>query len=395
MTDRESVINGMLATICAISHRYGGDEKHVIAGGGNTSCKTDATLWVKASGTELATIRSEGFVELDRAALARALESDFGDDTDRREALYKQALLESRRRPELGQRPSVEALMHHMIETRYVVHTHSNPVNVLTCCVRGEQLVRERFGDRVLWVSYVDPGYVLSRHIWRLVQGHRFPAGEPPILMMQNHGLVVGGDDAATIDATMEGLMAEIEALVEEIGGGEPAAPRAIPANPALVAAVKQHLAEALAEDGRPKAIELLQDETVARFLARADAREVALGGPLTPDQIVYCKSFPLWLELDAGGDVGAMIGAAVRTYWNEHGHAPKVILAPGIGLLTAAPDARGAVIAQRVYLDAIRIMLGADRIGGINYMSERDRRFIDNWEVEQFRRQVAARGDA
>ena len=52
------------------SNRYGKNPLFVLAGGGNTSYKTEDTLYVKGSGTSLATITEEGFVKMDRAKLA-------------------------------------------------------------------------------------------------------------------------------------------------------------------------------------------------------------------------------------------------------------------------------------------------------------------------------------
>ena len=49
------------------SNRYGKNPAYVLAGGGNTSYKTEDTLWVKGSGTSLAAITEEGFVKMDRA----------------------------------------------------------------------------------------------------------------------------------------------------------------------------------------------------------------------------------------------------------------------------------------------------------------------------------------
>ena len=52
-----------------LSHSYGSDPELVLAGGGNTSVKFDDHLLVKGSGTALADITAEDFVDLDRAAL--------------------------------------------------------------------------------------------------------------------------------------------------------------------------------------------------------------------------------------------------------------------------------------------------------------------------------------
>ena len=59
-----------LAELAAMSNKYGADPAYVLAGGGNTSYKTEDTLYVKGSGTSLATITEEGFVKMDRAKLA-------------------------------------------------------------------------------------------------------------------------------------------------------------------------------------------------------------------------------------------------------------------------------------------------------------------------------------
>ena len=50
-----------LDTLVRLSHRIGRDTRLVQPGGGNTSIKLNGTLLVKGSGTDLRTIRPEGF----------------------------------------------------------------------------------------------------------------------------------------------------------------------------------------------------------------------------------------------------------------------------------------------------------------------------------------------
>ena len=57
--------------LVAMSNKYGADEEFVLAGGGNTSYKTADTLYIKGSGTSLATITVDGFVKIDRAELEK------------------------------------------------------------------------------------------------------------------------------------------------------------------------------------------------------------------------------------------------------------------------------------------------------------------------------------
>ena len=58
-----------LSTLVKMSNTYGSNPAYVLAGGGNTSVKDETTLYVKGSGTQLATIKAEGFVKMDRARL--------------------------------------------------------------------------------------------------------------------------------------------------------------------------------------------------------------------------------------------------------------------------------------------------------------------------------------
>ncbi len=101
-----------LRDLVEISRYYGNNKDFVIAGGGNTSYKTPSTLWVKASGTTLATITAEGFAELDRAQLSVLSTKKYSENSDLREQEVKADLFRARVHPEKNLRPSVEPSMH-------------------------------------------------------------------------------------------------------------------------------------------------------------------------------------------------------------------------------------------------------------------------------------------
>ena len=65
--------------------------------------------------------------------------------------------------------------------------------------------------------------------------------------------------------------------------------------------------------------------------------------------------------------------------------------MAAGLGLFAAADSAREAETARDVYLDAIRIGFGASVLGGVRVLGPDERRFIEDWEAEAYRRGVAA----
>lgn len=159
-----------LEQLVKLSHYYGSDVEFVIAGGGNTSVKTGDRLLVKCSGTSLAVIDAGGFVEMKRAALDDLLSRDLGSDPDAREERFKEAILAARVHPEMGQRPSVECVLHNLLPRRFVVHTHQTLVNMICCCESGEALAAEMFGDEILWIPYVDPGFTLAKKLSRALE---------------------------------------------------------------------------------------------------------------------------------------------------------------------------------------------------------------------------------
>ena len=77
-----------LSTLVKMSNTYGSNPAYVLAGGGNTSVKDDTTLYVKGSGTQLATIKAEEFVKMDRARLNKIMKTEYPADDVKRESAY-------------------------------------------------------------------------------------------------------------------------------------------------------------------------------------------------------------------------------------------------------------------------------------------------------------------
>ncbi|MBR4184368.1 MAG: class II aldolase/adducin family protein, partial [Clostridia bacterium] len=141
-----------LETLVAYSNRYGADAGFVLAGGGNTSMKTGDTLWVKGSGTSLATITEEGFVKMDRAKLAASWEKTYSADQAAREAEVLADMMAAKLPGEEAKRPSVETLLHDLFPQKFILHVHPSRVNALTCSKEGRDGVKRLFPDAV-WVD--------------------------------------------------------------------------------------------------------------------------------------------------------------------------------------------------------------------------------------------------
>ncbi len=422
----------LLDALVEMSHAYGADPELVLAGGGNTSVKFDDHLLVKGSGTALADIRPEDFVDLDRAALQVLLERDLGTSRDEREAAFKQAVLAARLHPERMQRPSVEAVLHHLMPGRFVVHLHATVVNQFSCGQEGRRLVEDNLGEDVIWVDLVDPGFALAQALQGELGAFTRRTGRPRprAVIMQNHGLVVSGDSPPETSGHIDWLLASLRSIkdkaISEHGALPPAGPEhagpdhagpehagrlpvsaGAPASPgderalgetevrALVNAIGPALRGLLSRTGEPlKVVTFDRSAPVLDLVVGDGGGAIAMGGPLTPDQIVYCRSFPLWVPAPRGEPVAelqARLAAAVRQYTATYQVPPTVVLVQGLGLFAGAGSWADANIARLVYIDAIKVMAGARLMGGVQYLPDDFRTFIEQWEVESYRRAVKA----
>lgn len=390
-----------LDVICKLSRFYGADPSMVLAGGGNTSCKVGNRLYVKASGTSLATMTPDGFVVMDRDRLDDLAGATLDADPEQREAQFKERVAAVRCEPERGQRPSVEVLLHHLLPGKYVVHSHATIANTLTCHQDGRRLAEEILGDSIVWLPYVDPGFVLAQSLRQALAEHRSRTGgaAASAVLMANHGLIVAGDDPASIRRTTDELLEQIAARL-----GDDWATHSF-GQPALVDSAEERVRQiapalrGLLADDESTTLKIVafDDSPISQGLVGTTAGQAAAtAGPLTPDQIVYCGSFPLWFELRDAEDEAALV-ARLRTAINDHKARtrclPKITLVKGLGLFAAGDDVKQANTARDVYLDAAKVMAGATRLGGISYLADRERRFIEDWEVESYRRSVSLTG--
>ena len=388
-----------MEVLVGLSRHYGSIPAFVLAGGGNTSMKTDDRLFVKASGYPLAAIDADGFVEMDRFALAKILDEDYGAEVVVREARFKQAILEARCQPESGLRPSVECVLHNLLPVRFVVHTHPTAVNMLTCCTLGAELAAAHLPDDVLWVDYVDPGYVLAGFMRERLAAHAEATGRafPPVILIQNHGLIVCGETPEEIRRRTDELMEAIDGLLAGTHEAAPFGPVTAAGDERrreLINTIGPALRGLLAA-GRHLPVVTFDDSPVALELAGGrDGQGVAMGGAVMPDQIVYCRALPMWFDPSGSETCEELVErlrAAVDTHRATLSMPPVVVAVQGLGVFAAGDGLVSADWARAVYLDAVKVMAGAKRLGGIRHMTTAQRDFIESWEAEAYRRKVAA----
>ena len=364
-----------------ISRKYGSDSRYVIAGGGNTSFKNDNHLWVKASGHALATISENGFAVLDRKKLQVISEKQYSTEPVEREESVKNDLYAACITK--GLRPSVETSLHNAINFAFVVHLHPTTVNGLMCSNNCEIETNKLFGNDAICIPYTDPGYVLYKAMEsKLNRYKRLYGKHPHIIFLQNHGIFVGADTINEIETIYNHVIRTIESRITVHPPGDTVedsvpVPETIPA-----------LRMMLSKQGGLKTLKIRTNSRTLRFAAsKEDFSKIAT--PFSPDEIVYCKSNYLYLENKEGLLIAAQ--NAINVYFHKYGYSPKVLVIKGIGIVAVGSHAAECDIILDVFEDVMKITEIAQSFGGQHAMTRRQINFIDNWEVENYRRQVSA----
>ncbi len=368
-----------LESLVEISRSYGQDPAFVIAGGGNTSYKDADNLYIKASGIALATIDIHGFVQMSRQLLKQMENKQYSEDAVEREEQVKQDLKKAIIQPE-HLRPSVETSLHNLFDYSYVVHTHPTLVNGVMCAHEAEKFVEERFSSGALYVEYTDPGYILFKKIERHVKEYMDTHHRcPQIIFLQNHGVFVAADTTGEI----KDLYDSIESAISEQKHV------ALPAGDSQE--ISSEATRAIAEFFRERRLVSRAYKTPLsdHFTASRELVE-KISTPFTPDIIVYCKSRYLFLEKEWGRD---QIVAKMEEFEKQQGYYPKVILLEQSGVCVTEESERAVQTVFEVFHDMMKISYLSEQFGGPHCMTPEQIAFIDNWEVENYRRKVAKSG--
>lgn len=382
--------------LIAISRKFGQDSRFVIAGGGNTSYKDENRLWVKASGHALATITEDGFAVLDRALLNEMGEKAYNEDTAIREEQVKNDL--SVACITKDRRPSVETSLHNCMGFAFVVHLHPTLVNGLMCSVNAESACKEIFPD-ALYIEYTDPGYTLFKKVHDRIKAYKAEKGkEPQVIFLQNHGIFVGGDTTSEIEEIYSEVLGKLEARVAALPEGDTAVSETVTD---VVPAIRQMLSRS----GRGfKTLKVTQNALVDFFIDGCSVTSTGsvtdcpgksgfdkIAKPFTPDIIVYCKSSYIFIEAESDEEILKQAEEEIEAFVSGKGHTPKVLLLKGIGLIAVGDSSRNAQIITDVFTDAMKVAFYAQSFGGEHPMERAWIDFIDNWEVENYRRKVAS----
>ncbi len=364
-----------LNQLIKLSQKYGQNPEYIIAGGGNSSYKNNEKMWVKASGTSMGNIEEDGFVCLDRAKMQIISSKKYSEDVTTREQEVKNDLHHAILFPE-GKRPSVEASMHEIISYAFIMHTHPTLVNGVLCANNSKEVINDLFGDDVVYVPYTDPGYILFKEVDLALQKYRSEKGkEPHIIFLENHGVFVGAESVEEIDK----IYSEIEVKINQKTNHYPG--ETTIEDEVLIEDINQIVENVTEFEGMFKVFDA-SDLTLAFVADEISFEKVSI--PFTPDNIVYCKS--KYLFVDDNQDLNQL----VTSFKTKHGYNPKVVVFKGKGIVAIEESLKSAQIVLDVFMDMMKVSYLSESFGGPRPMTTKQIDFIDNWEVENYRRKMS-----
>ena len=188
----------------------------VLHGGGNTSLKGTAksvfgnkedVLFIKGSGWDLRSIEKPGFPAARLNHLLELSKLESLSDTEMMSQL-RLSLLNPR-----DPTPSVEAILHALIPFKFVDHSHADAVVTISNSPNGEECLRRLFGEEVLILPYVMPGFILAKQIAAAAEGIEWSAIKGIVLL--SHGIFTFADKAKTSYDNMIGLVDSAEKFLD------------------------------------------------------------------------------------------------------------------------------------------------------------------------------------
>jgi rhamnulose-1-phosphate aldolase/alcohol dehydrogenase len=423
----------ILARLVARSRKLGADRSIANWGGGNTSAKAEEVdfrgrqariLWVKGSGSDLATVTEASFTGLYLDDVLPLLERERMSDTEMVDYLahcfYEPA------RP----RPSIETLLHGFLPFAHIDHTHADATNYFACAVDGEALAQDCFGDDLIWIPYRRPGFGLAREVALALRAKP----HAKLVILAKHGLITWGETDEACYASTLATIAQARDFVEvriahadrssHDKSGSYGGPRVAPVaaeERRNVASQVATVLRGLVSAEQHQILRFEDSEDVLTFASSQDAPRLTKIGAACPDHLVHTKPWPLLVEWTPNQDVAALVealrtgvaayvtryhhyleanvhqdldpGAATPVYRTSDAAAdphPRVILIPGVGMFSTGKDAMMADVSAQLYHRAIAVMRGAEACGGFISLSDAESYAVEYWPLEQYKLKLA-----
>ncbi|MCI3196062.1 bifunctional aldolase/short-chain dehydrogenase [Bacillus sp. HU-1818] len=395
------------------SNLIGSDRAVCNWGGGNTSIKTYEkdfrgrdieVMWVKGSGSDLATMKAHNFTGLKLEDIRPLIERE--EMTDEEMVEYLAHCMIDSKHP----RPSIETLLHAFLPYQHIDHTHPDAIISICCADNGKQIAEDIYGNRFVWVPYVRPGFTLSKMIAEGAANN--PHAE--LVLMEKHGLVTWGNTSAESYEKTISIINEAERYINKrieeknAFGGERYESLQAEERRQILAKIMPVIRGAVSSE---KKMILSYDDAddVLRFVNSVNALELSQIGAACPDHLVHTKRVPLYVDWNPQEqDIDALlknVKAGITRFKSEYKayvernkqegdqcfeSAPRVILIPGIGMINTGKSLEMSKVSGALYHRAIAVMKGSSALGRFVSLSENESYNIEYWPLELYKLTLA-----
>ena len=371
------------------SRLLGADKSLVLHGGGNTSVKISENdlfgeqqdvLYVKGSGWDLETIEPAGFTPVKLDYVRRLATLPALSDTQMVNELATHSLRAG------APAPSVETILHAILPHKYVDHTHADAVLSVSNSPDGDKRVRDIYGDKVVVIPYVMPGFDLAAYCAREYPKQKTKNTVGMVLL--SHGVFSFADGAKE---SYE-LMIELVSMAERYLAAKKAWSVGLP--PVAGPAFKREEAARLRSDvskaaGFPMLCRCNDAPHFLSFARHPDIARISQGGPATPDHVIRTKPVPM-----LGRNVDGFV-SSYRTYFEKNEKkanerktmldpAPRMALDPDLGLAAFGRTAKDVGIVEDLYEHTLEVILRAEVLGGWRALEDRHTFDVEYWDLEQ-----------
>jgi rhamnulose-1-phosphate aldolase/alcohol dehydrogenase len=400
------------------SNLLGSDWRITNTGGGNTSAKLVEQdpltgrpveiLWVKGSGGDLRTAKAEHFASLYQEQLLGLRQVYAGFDERGPKTPAEDAMVAMYPHATFGRNPrapSIDTPLHSFVPHAHVDHMHPVSCIAVATAKNGRELTREIYGDEIVWVDWMRPGFELGLTLEAVCRDHPEARG----VVLGGHGLINWADDDRECYHLTLRLVDQAATYLARFDEGQQTFGG--PRYPALAAEERctvlvellPWLRGRLAANGRAIATVDMSAE-VLDFVCAANAPRLAELGTSCPDHFLRTKIKPLYVEWDPKREgldaLRAKLDHGLAQYRRDYtayyetcrrsasppmrGGDPTVVLIPGIGMIGWGKSKSESRVTAEFYRCAVEVMRGAEAVSRYMALPRQEAFDIEYWALEE-----------
>jgi len=407
-SDKESRKLSGVDLLAYTSRLIGANPELVVWGGGNSSVKCleadhkgqrTRVMYIKGSGSDMRTIERKHFtrLRLDDLLLLQ-----------KRESMTDEAMVEYLGQAMMGgnqPRPSIETLLHAFVPHDHVYHSHADAITSLTDTPDSKALIAKLFREELALIPYTRPGFTLSKWVAAIARSRLDLKG----VILDKHGLITWGKTAQEAYERTIGFCTKAEKFTQSAKSKRPAPLGRVTVKPVPVAERQKRMAELLpvirGTVSESQRMILLWDDSpeILDFIGRPGAARASQLGPMTPDHLMYIKPKPLFIakppadSLKLAGQLKKELLLYKRSYIRyflryKEGELtqldpyPRIILIPGLGMVTTGKNWQAAKIVQDLYHHNLRVIQNASAISRFQAINEKEIHRFEYWPLENYK---------